>query len=176
MFGKSVKRKEDPRLIQGLGKYVDDISLPGLLHMAIVRSPHAHAKIKNIDVRSATQLESVVAAFTAADLEGQLGSLPAGWVLTEKSKDEDQNEGLVGDDPTMKQPDHPPLATEFVRYVGDAVAVIVATDSLAAADAAELVNVDYEPLPAIVAADKAALSGAPQLHEDAPNNLALNGK
>ncbi|MCH7740273.1 MAG: molybdopterin-dependent oxidoreductase [Chloroflexi bacterium] len=155
-IGDSVRRKEDPRLITGNGTYVDDVVLPGLLHLSIVRSPYAHAKIKRIDVSAATNTPGVVAAFTAADLAGQLGSLPLGWVV----------EGT-------KQPDHPPLAIDTVRYVGDAVAVIVAEEKAIAADAAELVNVDYEELPVVVDAEEAQKPDAPQLHEEAPGNVAF---
>lgn len=156
IVGTSVKRSEDRRLITGTGKFVDDVTLPGLLQMAIVRSPHAHARIGKIDVAQAARHPGVVAVFTAADLRDQLGSLPAGWVLED-----------------MKQPPHPPLATEKVRYVGDAVAVVVATDRMNAADAARLVDVDYEPLDAIVNAETAIQDGQPELHEEAPNNIAF---
>lgn len=156
-LGTRVKRTEDPRLITGRGTYVDDVTLPGLLHMSVVRSPYAHARIRNIDVSQASNQPGVVAVFTAGDLAEQLGNLPVGWIL----------------DDQMKQPPHPPLATEKVRHVGDAVAVVVADDRFAAADAAELVNVDYEPLRAVVDAEEAHQEGQPQLHDEAPNNLAF---
>lgn len=155
-FGESVRRVEDPRLITGQAKYVDDITLPGLLHMAIVRSPHAHARIRNINVSSASRHPGVVAVFTAADIADQLGSLPVGWVF----------EGT-------KLPDHPPLAIDTVRYVGDAVSVVVAEDKHTADDAARLVEVDYEPLPVVVNAEEARKEGAPLLHDEAPNNVAF---
>jgi carbon-monoxide dehydrogenase large subunit len=155
-IGKSVRRREDPRLITGKGTYVDDVKLVGLLHLALVRSPHAHARIKKINVTKASKHPGVVAVFTGADLQGQLGSLPVGWVLKD-----------------MKAPPHPPLAFEKVRYTGDAVAAVVANDPYTAADAARLVDVDYEALPVVVDAEKAMKRGAPQLHAEAPNNTAF---
>ena len=155
--GKSVRRKEDPRLITGKGTYVDDVKLVGMLHLALVRSPHAHARIRKINVTRAAKHPGVVAVFTGADLQGQLGSLPAGWVLKD-----------------MKAPPHPPLAFEKVRCVGDAVAAVVANDPYTAADAARLVDVDYEPLSVVVDAEKATKRGAPQLHKEAPNNTAFD--
>ncbi|MCH7594377.1 MAG: xanthine dehydrogenase family protein molybdopterin-binding subunit, partial [Chloroflexi bacterium] len=107
LFGDSVRRTEDPRLITGRGKYVDDIRLPGLSHIAFVRSPYAHANIKGIDTSAAVNAPGVIAVFTGADLQEQLGGLPVAWLL-----------------PDLKQPPHPPLAYEKVRYVGAAVAVV----------------------------------------------------
>ncbi|MBI4305097.1 MAG: xanthine dehydrogenase family protein molybdopterin-binding subunit, partial [Chloroflexi bacterium] len=162
-ISESVKRREDPRLITGQGRYVDDIRLPAMANLVLVRSPHAHARIKRIDVTRAAKMPGVVAVFTAADLAGELGSLPAGWVL-----------------PDLKQPKHPPLAADKVRYVGDPVAAVVAEDAYTAADAARLVRVTYEPLPAVVDAEKATKRGAPVLHEGkaeeggAPSNVAFD--
>ncbi len=153
-IGTSVIRREDARLITGNATYVDDIKLLGMAHMAIVRSPHAHANILNVDVTRAANAPGVAAVFTGADIQEQLGSLPAGWVL-----------------PDMKMPNHPPIAFERVRYVGDAVAVVVAETPQAAADAVGLVDVDYEDLPAVVNAEEATQEGAPQLHDDAPGNV-----
>ncbi len=156
-LGEAVRRIEDDRLITGRGKYVDDVKLAGMLHLALVRSPHAHATIKNIDVSAAAAVPGVETVFTGADLQEQMGSLPAGWVLED-----------------MVAPDHPPIAFEKVRVVGDAVAAVVADSAAAAADAAQLVDVTYDVLPAVVDAEKATQSGAPQLHEDAKNNVAFN--
>ena len=156
MIGSSIKRREDPRLITGNATYVDDVRPPGVLHLAIVRSPYAHATIGKIDVTEAANMPGVVAAFTGADIQEQLGSLPAGWVL-----------------PDMKAPNHPPIAFERVRYVGDAVAVVVAETPQAAADAVSSVEVEYGELDAIVNAEMATKAGAPQLHDDAPDNLAF---
>ena len=156
VFGSSIKRREDPKLITGRGSYVDDIKIVGMLHMAIVRSPHAHANIIGIDTSAASASEGVVAVFTGEELQDQLGSLPVGWPV-----------------PDTKEVPHPPLAIGRVRYVGDAVAAVVAASSTLAADAAELVEVDYEPLDAVVSMDAALADGAPQLHDDAPNNTAF---
>ncbi len=165
LVGKPQKRKEDPRLITGRGTYVDDVKLLNMAHMAIVRSPHAHARIKKISVTKASKHPGVIAVFTGADLQEQLGSLPAGWVLKAADKH------TVSD---MKSPPHPPLAFEKVRYVGDAVAAVVATDAYIAADAARLVDVDYEVLPAVVDAEATTKRGAPSIHgKDVPNNTAF---
>ncbi len=161
LIGQDVKRVEDQALITGRGQYVDDLRLPGLLHLAIVRSPYGHAKINNVDVSAAANAPGVVSVFTGADLAEQLGSLPAGWVLDEESTG-------------MKTPEHPPLAIEKVRYVGDAVAAVVASSPAAASDAVSLVDVDYEPLDAITDAEQATADGAPQVHDDAPGNLAFD--
>lgn len=164
LIGKEVKRVEDAPLITGRGQYIDDLRLPGLLHIAFVRSEYAHARINNIDCEDAANAPGVVAIFTGADLQEQLGSLPAGWILTEE-----QTHGEP-----MKLPDHPPLAFETVRYVGDAVAAVVADSPEAAADAVTLVDVDYEPLDIVVDAEKATFPAAPQLHEGAPQNKAFD--
>ena len=156
VFGSSIKRREDPRLITGQGNYVDDIKLIGMLHMVIVRSPHAHANIRGINASAAQAVDGVVAVFTGEELQEQLGSLPVGWVV-----------------PDTKEVPHPPLAVGRVRYVGDAVAAVVATDPATADDAAALVDVDYEPLPAVVSMQDAVRDGAPQLHDDAPGNIAF---
>ena len=155
MFGARIKRREDPRLITGQATYVDDIKLPGTLHLVMVRSPHAHARIKKIDASKAASHPGVVAVFTGAELQEQLGSLPVAWLL-----------------PDLKQPPHPPMAVDTVRYVGDVVAAVVAEDAYTASDAVGLVQVEYEPLPIVVNAEKAMESGAPQLHPEAPNNIA----
>ena len=154
-FGTSVKRREDPKLITGQGTYVDDIKLIGMLHAVIVRSPHAHAKIRSIDTSRVKSHPGVVAAFTGADLQQDLGSLIVAWLL-----------------PDQKQTTRPPMAYDTAQFVGEAVAVVVADDPATAVDAAGMVQVDYEPLPVVVDAEKAAQSGAPQIHEDAPNNIA----
>ena len=161
LIGQEVKRVEDKALITGRGQYVDDLRLPGLLHIAIVRSPYGHAKINNIDVSAAANAPGVVAVFTGADLAEQLGSLPAGWLLDEETTG-------------MKAPEHPPLAIEKVRYVGDAVAAVVGNSPAAASDAIALVEVDYEPLDAVVNSEQATADGAPVVHDDAPNNLAFD--
>ncbi len=161
LIGQEVKRVEDHALITGRGQYVDDLRLPGLLHLALVRSPYGHAKINRVDVSAAANADGVVSVFTGADLAEQLGSLPAGWLLDEETTG-------------MKAPEHPPLAIEKVRYVGDAVAAVVANSPAAASDAVALVEVDYEPLDAVTNAEEATADGAPVVHDDAPGNLAFD--
>ena len=155
VFGSSIKRREDPKLITGQGTYTDDIKLPGTLHVAFARSPHAHARIRNIVTTQARSHPGVVAVFTGAELKNELGELPLGWIL-----------------PDQKHSTHRvPMASDTVRFVGESVAAVVAVDPAAAVDAAELVAVEYEPLPVVVDAEKATESGAPQIHLEAPNNI-----
>ncbi|MGB1287446.1 MAG: xanthine dehydrogenase family protein molybdopterin-binding subunit, partial [Aggregatilineales bacterium] len=157
IFGSGIKRREDPRLITGKAKYTDDIKLPGTLHMAVVRSPYAHANIKSVDTSAAEAMEGVVAVFTGADLEG-LASIPSAWLIP---------------DSDLIIPDHPALAKDKVRHVGDGVAIVLAEDRYIAQDAAELVMVDYEELGAVVDPEKAAQDGAPQLFDNVANNVAF---
>ena len=152
-FGASIKRREDPRLISGLGTYVDDIKMVGMLHLALVRSPYAHASITSVDTSAAKAVEGVVAVYTGEELADQLGSLICGWVV-----------------PDTKEVPHPPLAIGKVRCVGDAVAAVVATDPSIAVDAAALVDVDYEPLDAVANAEEATKDGAPLVHDEVTNN------
>jgi carbon-monoxide dehydrogenase large subunit len=159
LFGSSIRRREDPRLITGKGTYVDDVRLVGMLNLSLVRSPHAHASIKSIDTSRAKALKGVVAVYTGEDLKEQLGLLPVGWIAPPPS--------------VTKEVPHPPLAIGTVRYVGDAVVAVIATGPGIAADGADLVEVEYDDLPAIVNAEAASKSDAPQLHEDAPNNIAF---
>src|SRR5690349_1968484 len=147
IFGSGIKRREDPRLITGKGKYTDDMQLQGMLHMAIVRSPHAHARIKKIDTSSAKSMPGVVGVFTGADLTG-LGTIPCAWLIPNSN---------------LKTPAHPALATDKVRYVGDGVAIVIAENRYQAQDAAEAVEVDYDVLGATVNPEAATQSGAPQL-------------
>ena len=154
-FGASIKRREDPRLITGRGTYVDDIKMVGMLHMALVRSPYAHANITSIDTSAASAADGVVAVLTGEDIGEEIG-LPCGWVVPD----------------TIEVP-HPPLAIGKVRCVGDAVVAVIAESAAAAADAAELVDVEYDVLPAAVNAELATHDGAPQVHDDAPNNIGF---
>ena len=157
-IGASIKRKEDKRFITGKGTYTDDIVLPNMTFAHIVRSPHAHARIKSIHVDAARSHPGVVAVFTGKDLQDDgVGSVPNGW--------------QIGED--MKEPPHPAIAVDRVRYVGDAVAVVIAEDRFAARDAAEKVEVDYEVLPAVVDAAKAIEPGAPAVHDEAPDNISF---
>jgi carbon-monoxide dehydrogenase large subunit len=159
--GESVKRVEDPRFIQGQGKYVANLQLPGMVYAAIKRSPYAHARIKNLDLESARNLEGVVGVFTGRDLvEGTHFSSPCGAIPC----------GYVP--PDTKIPTHQPLAVDKVNYVGDGVAVVVAENAYIAQDALDLIDVEYEPLPAVVDAKAAAQEGAPQLYEEIGNNIS----
>jgi carbon-monoxide dehydrogenase large subunit len=153
IFGSRIKRREDPRLITGRGTYVDDVKLAGMLHMSLVRSPEAHAIIKSIDTASAKAITGVVAVYTGQDLADKLGTLICGWVVPD----------------TIEVP-HAPMAVDRVRCIGEAVAAVIANDPIVAADAAALVEVEYEVLPAVVNSELALQDGQPQLHEDAPGN------
>jgi carbon-monoxide dehydrogenase large subunit len=165
LFGKSVKRREDPRFITGRGKYVDDLKLPGMTYAAFVRSPHAHARVKSIDVAAAKAHPGVIAVFTGKDMTG-VNSLPCGWDLR-KAKN---IPGVVQD---LVMPPHMPLTSDVARHVGDPVAVVIADTQAAAADAAEKVSVAWEPLPAVTATEKATAPGTVQVHADAPGNVAF---
>lgn len=156
-IGKPMKRVEDPRFIQGKGKYVANLQIPGMLHAAIVRSPHAHAKINSIDTSAALAMPGVVGVYTGADLTADgVGGLPCGF-----------------NPPGIKTAPHPVLAIGKVRHVGDGVAVVIAENRYAAQDAADAVQVDYTPLPAVVDAKKAVDPSAPQLHDEIPNNTSF---
>jgi carbon-monoxide dehydrogenase large subunit len=154
LVGSRIKRREDPRLIMGRGTFVDDIQLPRMTYAAILRSPYAHARIRGIDVSKAKALPGVVAVMTGADLQGK--NVPCGWTL-----------------PDIKVAPHPALAVGKVRYTGDAVAVVVAEERYIARDALDLIEIDFEPLPVVVDAEKAIQPGAPQLHDEVPNNTTF---
>ena len=156
--GTSVKRVEDPRFIQGKGRYVANLDLPGMAHVAIKRSPEAHARITGMDTSAAAAMDGVLAVFTGQDFkDGGCGSLPCGWLV-----------------PDTKVPDRPIVVTDRVRHVGDSVAVVVAEDPYVAADAVEAIEVDYEPLPAVVDARETTAEGAPPVHEDIPENVSYH--
>ncbi|OGA10880.1 MAG: carbon monoxide dehydrogenase [Betaproteobacteria bacterium RIFCSPHIGHO2_12_FULL_69_13] len=159
LIGARIARKEDYRFLTGAGQYTDDVTLPRQTHAVFVRSPHAHAKIKSIRKDAALKAPGVLAVYTGEDLAAaKVGGLPCGWLITD-----------VNGQP-MKEPPHPCLAQGKARYVGDHVAIVVAETAEQARDAADLVQVDYEPLPAVVDASKARAKGAPQLHDNAPDN------
>src|SRR5688572_1451327 len=161
LIGARIARKEDYRFLTGAGQYTDDVSLPNQAYAAFVRSPHAHAVIKKIDFEKAKSAPGVVAIFTGADLaNAKVGGLPCGWLITD-----------VNGQP-MKEPPHPCLAQGKVRHVGDQVAVVIAETLDQARDAAELVKVDYQELPAVIDAAKAAAMArtAQPIHEIAPDN------
>lgn len=159
VFGSAIKRREDPSLIQGNGKYTDDLQLPNMAYAVIVRSPHAHAKINSVDISQAASLDGVVAVYTGQDIVdgGIPGVVPVGWLL----------DGL-------KTPDHRILAVDEVRYVGDGVAVVIAEDRYVARDAADLVDVDYEPLDAVTDVAEAAKPGAALVHSNESDNIAFD--
>jgi carbon-monoxide dehydrogenase large subunit len=153
LVGQRVKRREDPRLIQGRGTYVDDIKLAGMQHIAFKRSDVAHARIRSIDTSAAAAMDGVEAVFTGAQIAELLGPM------------------IVGTPPPF--PEHRAVAVDTVRYGGEPVAVVVAADRYIARDAADAIVVDYDMLPAVVDPWKSMAAGAPQLHEKFPNNLAV---
>jgi aerobic carbon-monoxide dehydrogenase large subunit len=159
VFGSGIRRREDPRLLTGSARYTDDITLAGMVHAAILRSPHAHARIRRINTSAAAKAPGVVAVFTGADTEKHLKPVPCLWLVP-------------GSD--LKVGAYPPLAKDTVRYVGDAVAVVVAEAIQQAYDALELIEVEYEPLPAVIDPQKAAQPGAAQLHGEIPGNQAFH--
>ncbi len=154
-FGRAQARVEDDALLRGRGRYVDDLRLPGMLHVAFVRSSIAHARLRRVDVSRAATAPGVVAAFTAADLPSTARVLPDCHAH-----------------PTLPSRGVPTLAQDRVRYVGEPIAAVVAESRYLAEDALELVDVDYEPLPAIIDLDAAIASGAPLVHEDLGSNVA----
>ena len=159
VFGSGIRRREDPRLITGSAQYTDDITLPGMLYAAMLRSPHAHARIQSIDKSQAEEAGGVVAVYTSADIDGELNSMPCAWLLP--------NAGLT-------VADYPCLAKDVVRYVGDIVAVVVAEKRYQAYDALDLIEVDYDPLPAVTDPEAAAKEGAPKLHDNIDGNQAFH--
>jgi carbon-monoxide dehydrogenase large subunit len=155
-IGESVRRKEDYRFLTGAGNYTDDINLANQRVAVFVRSPHAHAVIKSIDVSKAEAMPGVTKVFIGKDVEGKMGGLPCGWLITST------------DGTPMKEPPHPILAQGKVRYVGDHVAMVVADTLEQAKNAAEAVEVDYDVLPSVVGVSDAAKATA--LHDVAPDN------
>ena len=152
--GRPLRRREDFRFLTGKGRYVDDIKLPDTLHLAILRSPHAHAIITGVDLSAAKAAAGVRLALAGADLPRKIGSIKPNWVI-----------------PGTMVPDRPVIAIDRVRFVGECVALVVAETREAAYDALELIDVVYESLPAIVDEVAAIADGAPQLHENVPNNI-----
>ncbi|MCN9240496.1 xanthine dehydrogenase family protein molybdopterin-binding subunit [Streptomyces sp. RY43-2] len=152
--GRARLRKEDARLVTGQTTWTDNIQMTGLLHLAILRSPMAHARVDRVDVSPALERPGVVAAFAGRDLADGLGSLPCAWPVTED----------------IVMPDHPPVAVDEVRYAGDPVAVVVARDRYAAADALEAIEVDYTPLPPVLDLEAALAEDAPLVHADKGTN------
>jgi carbon-monoxide dehydrogenase large subunit len=161
LFGSGIRRREDPRLITGRATYTDDVKLPGLLYAAVLRSTYAHATLTRVDAARARTAAGVVAVYTGADLEGKVGTVPCAWNVPNCD---------------LKVPPHPLLAVDRVRYVGDGIALVVAESRAAARDALDLIDVEYEPLAAVVDPERAAAPGAPQLHAAVPNNIAFTWK
>jgi carbon-monoxide dehydrogenase large subunit len=157
-IGKARRRKEDARLITGKTTWTDNMVLPGMLHLAVVRSPVAHAKITNVDVSAAKEAPNVVAVYTGADLADEQGSLPCAWPVT----------------PDMVNPGHPSIAVTEVNHVGEAVAIIVARSKVAAQDAVELVDVDYDLLPPVLDMDEAVKEGANLCHDHCESNTSYH--
>ena len=162
-IGASLARLEDGRFLTGRGRYTDDVTRPGQTYAHFLRSPHAHAKIKSIDVKPALKVPGVVAIFTSADIEAdKLGGLPCGWGVKGKGGE------------AMKEPAHPLLASGKVRHVGDPIALVIAETKNAAKDGAEAIKVDYQELPAIPNSTAALKKGAAAVHDDAPGNICYD--
>jgi aerobic carbon-monoxide dehydrogenase large subunit len=152
--GRPLRRREDLRLITGKGRYVDDVMIPGMLHLAILRSPHAHAEIESVDLSEARQAAGVRMVLSGADLSGKIGAIVPNWIL-----------------PGTKVPYRPVVAVDRVRFVGECVAMAVAESFDQALDALDLVDVVYATLPALVDEVTAIQSGAPQIHDNVPGNI-----
>ena len=165
IFGSGIRRREDPRLITGSATYTHDIVLPGMVHAAMLRSSHAHARITRIDTEKARVAPGVVAVYTGADIEGALQPMPCAWLLP---------------DSELKIAPYPCIAGDVVRYTGDIVAVVVAETPYQAHDALDLIEVHYDPLPTVIDPEQAAGADAPKLHakdingEDIPGNQAFH--
>jgi carbon-monoxide dehydrogenase large subunit len=157
LVGQAIKRREDPQLITGQGSFLDDIKLPGMTHACVLRSPYAHARIKSIDTSKAKAHPGVVAVFTGEDML-DLNPLPCAWQA-----------GRVKNNVNTPRV----LAVGEVHFAGDPVALVIAEDRYIARDACDLIEVEYEPLPVVVDAKKATEPGAPQLHDNAPNNIVM---
>ena len=153
--GQRVLRKEDPRLLAGRGQFVDDLHLPHTAHLIFLRSPHAHAKIRRLDITRAESLHGVIEILTGEDVREELGTVP-----------------FMARLPDLRVPPHYPLAVGRVRYVGEPVAAVVAESAYIARDALDLIDVDYEPLPAVVDPEKALQKDSPVIYEEWNSNVA----
>ncbi|MGE0499476.1 MAG: xanthine dehydrogenase family protein molybdopterin-binding subunit [Rhizobiaceae bacterium] len=162
-IGARVARKEDKRFITGAGRYTDDMVVPGMKHAVFVRSPHAHAEITNIDTTAAAEMPGVIGVLTGRELKADgIGNIICGWMIHSK------------DGTPMKMGAWSPLAVDRVRYVGDAVVIVVADTKAQARDAAEAVNITYKELPAVTQAVDTLKKGAPQIHPEAAGNLIFD--
>ena len=160
IFGSRIRRREDPRLITGSAVYTGDIELPGMVHAAMLRCGHAHARITRIATEQAEAAPGVVAVYTGADTEGVLQPMPCAWLLP---------------DAELKIAPYPCIAKDVVHYTGDVVAVVVAESAHEAYDALDLIEVDYDPLPAVIDPEEAARAGAPELHAKDINGDDISG-
>jgi len=162
-MGASVKRREDRRFLLGKGQFVDDIKLPGMTYAYLLRSHQAHARIGSIDTAAARAAPGVVAILTGEDVaKDELGGMPCGWLV--KSKDGSN----------MVEPPHPALAQGKVRHVGDPVVIVIAETRAQAKEAAQLVEIDYQPLPAVAHLPDAVAAGAPKVWDEAPGNVCFD--
>src|ERR1051325_8260064 len=157
LVGAKIHRREDPRLITGHGHYIDDFTRQGTAYAAFVRSPYAHARVKSIDVTDASKAAGVVGVYTARDFKGQLaGTHPAAPAFVAEKK---------------YVPERFPIAEKEVCYQGEIVAAVLAETKAQAADAANMIQVDYEELPAVMDLEKAIEPGSPKVHTDGPDNI-----
>ncbi len=162
-IGAAVRRREDSRFLTGQGHYVDDFNRPGQLYAYIRRSDRPHARIRGIDVSAARNAPGVVAVYTGEDLAADgVGGLPCGWQIHNK------------DGSPMAEPPHPVLALGKVRHIGDPIAVVIAESKAQAKDAAELIAIDFEDLPAVADVRAATAPGAPRVHDDVPGNVCYD--
>ena len=153
-IGQALRRREDFKFVTGRACYVDDVKVPGMLHLAVLRSPHAHAIITRVDLGAAKPAPGVRLVTSGADLAGKIGAIVPNWIM-----------------PGSKVPERPVVAVDRVRFVGECVALVVAESRAQAYDALELVEIGYESLPAVVDENRAVEEGAPQLHVNVPNNV-----
>src|SRR5919201_882142 len=160
VLGAPITRREDLRFITGKGRYLDDIQMPGMTYLAILRSPYAHAEIRSVNIEAAKAMPGVIAVYTGADIP--YNPLPFAWPAG----------GSAGLQNNVNMPRV--LATDSVKWTGEGVAAVVAETPEQAVDALEAIDVDYEPLPTVVDAEKATQPGAPQLHANAPNNIVMD--
>ena len=156
--GKARLRKEDARLITGQTNWTDNIVVPGMLHLAVLRSPMAHAKITNVNIDEAKGRPGVIAVFTGKDFAEEQGTIPCAWPVT----------------PDMVNPGHPSIAVDEVKHVGEAVAIVVARDKYAAQDALEHIDVDYESLPVVLEMEAAVSDGADKVHSHIDGNQSFS--
>ncbi len=166
MIGQKIKRKEDPRFITGKGKYTDDVKLPGMLHLALLRSDRAHARIKRVDVSKARKLPGVVAAYTGKDLAGKVGGVPCG---VQNAEGNHYSAGVK-----LNVPPYPVVAIDKVNFVGQIYAAVVATDPYIAHDALDLIEADFQDQPVVLDVEKAIQPGSPLIHEQFGSNIAFH--